>query len=101
MSRDRAWQKVDRRRWEAVRRRVLQRDGWKCRTCGRRGRLEVDHIKPQERGQSFVYDLDKLQTLCRGCHIRKTRRENQNRQARRTPERAKWRQLVDELREIR
>ena len=38
------------RRWEAVRRTVFERDGWRCRKCGRAGRLEVDHVVPLKRG---------------------------------------------------
>ena len=44
--------------------------------CQRPGRLEVDHIQPWHRGGS--HDLENLQTLCRGCHIEKTRRENRS-----------------------
>ena len=93
---DRVWHTVDRKRWRAVRRQVLNRDGWKCVKCGRRGRLEVDHIEPMHDGK-FVYDLDALQALCRGCHIRKTVSENRERQARLTPRQAAWRALVDEI----
>ena len=95
---DRLWHKVDKRRWRAVRKQVLDRDRWRCRACGRAGRLEVDHIQPVQAG-GLLYDLKNLQTLCRSCHIGKTRRENIDRQAQLTPERAKWRQLVDELRD--
>ena len=51
MAGGRAWDKVDRLRWGRVRRLVLARDGWRCRQCGRRGRLEVDHIEPQGEGE--------------------------------------------------
>ena len=96
---DRVWHTVDRKRWRAVRRQVLNRDGWKCRACGRRGRMEVDHVRPVQDGGE-VFNLKNLQTLCRPCHIRKTRRENIDRQAQHTPQRAKWRALVDEMRKI-
>ena len=33
-----------------IRRRVFRRDNWRCRPCGRRGRLQVDHIQPLHRG---------------------------------------------------
>ena len=83
------------RRWKAVRRAVFDRDGWRCVMCGLPGRLECDHVIPLERepGQS-VYDPNGLQTLCRSCHIEKTRREN-----RREPTEAerRWRELVSEL----
>ncbi len=64
-------------RWQAVRRAVFERDGWRCVACGRAGRLECDHITPFQRepGQD-PYDPNGLQTLCRSCHLAKTAREN-------------------------
>ena len=68
--------KIDRKRWARLRREVLNRDGWKCVKCGRRGRLEVDHILAMRFGGA-VYDLDNLQTLCRApCHFEKSALEN-------------------------
>ena len=83
------------RRWAAVRRAVLKRDDYRCVYCGRAGRLEVDHISPLQRepGQD-PYGPNGLQTLCRNCHIQKTRRENQRQL---TPAEAAWRALVAEL----
>ncbi len=80
------------RRWAAVRRAVLNRDNFRCVECGRAGRLEVDHISPLQRepGQD-PYAPTGLQTLCRNCHIQKTRRENQRQL---TPAEAAWRALV-------
>ena len=31
-------------RWAALRRFVLDRDGWRCQRCGRYGRMEVHHV---------------------------------------------------------
>ena len=83
------------RRWAAVRRFVFERDGWRCASCGRAGRLECDHVTPLERepGQD-PYDVSGLQTLCRACHIAKTRRENMRDL---TPAELAWRKLVAEL----
>ena len=68
--------KIDRKRWARLRREVLDRDGWRCVKCGRRGRLEVDHVIPMRFGGA-VYALENLQTLCRApCHFEKTAREN-------------------------
>ena len=55
-------------RWEAVRRAVFERDGWRCVECGRAGRLEVDHVQPLHKGGD-PWALDNLQSLCRRCHI--------------------------------
>ena len=83
------------RRWRAVRRAVLERDGWRCTACGRPGRLEVDHIRPLQRepGQD-PYDVNGLQSLCRSCHIAKTSRENRRELS---PAEAEWRDFVREL----
>ena len=77
---------LDRCRWVRVRRDVFKRDGYRCRECGRAGKLECDHITPLHRGGA-KYDLTNLQTLCRDCHIAKTARENE----RVDPERDAWR----------
>ena len=87
---------VDRRRWRRVRREVLDRDGWRCRTCGRAGRLEVDHVVPLEWGGA-PYDAGNCQALCRPCHFAKTAAEAA---AKRPPDagREAWAELVAELR---
>ena len=62
--------------WRAKRERILVRDAFVCRRCGRvvsGHEANVDHIVPLEDGGS---DADgNLQTLCRSCHGVKTRRE--------------------------
>ena len=84
-------------RWSTVRRAVFERDGYRCVMCGRAGRLEVDHVSPLQRepGQD-PYDPNGLQTLCRACHIEKTRRENRRPQK---PAEAAWQVLVASLQE--
>ncbi len=47
---------------------VLERDGYKCRQCGKRGDLEVHHIKPLSRGGSPA--PKNCLTLCVDCHIK-------------------------------
>ena len=84
---------VGSRRWARVRRVVLERDGYRCRACGKAGRLEVDHIRGLEL-QGLPWELGNLQTLCRGCHIRKTRRENRRPPS---PDEQRWQRLVGEL----
>lgn len=70
--------KLNRKRWQYVRRLVLDRDQWRCVKCERRGRLEVDHIKPLYQGGD-QYAIANLQTLCRPCHFAKTAAENRAR----------------------
>lgn len=75
-------------RWRRVRRAILERDSYRCRSCGRWGG-EVDHVVPLAAGGA-EYDPANLQTLCSGCHIRKTRRETRVE----SPEARDWRSLV-------
>ena len=60
------------RRWRALRQVILKRDSYRCRACGRAGRLEVDHIIPVMQGGEW-WDAAGLQTLCRACHFDKSR----------------------------
>ena len=90
--------RLDARRWAAVRREVLDRDGWRCRTCGGYGN-EVDHIESlQSNPEQDPYDPAGLQTLCRTHHIEKTRRENRREP---TPAEAEWHDFVAELTGLR
>ncbi len=50
----------------ALRRRVLARDGLRCRCCGSRHRKQIHHIIPVSKGGRTV--LANLITLCRTCH---------------------------------
>ena len=84
--------RLNNRRWARVRGRALDRDGWRCAACGGYGN-EVDHIVPLERGGA-PFDDGNLQSLCRGCHISKTRREAEA-AGRTTPGRAAWQSLVE------
>jgi 5-methylcytosine-specific restriction endonuclease McrA len=70
-----------------VKRRVFERDGWKCLRCGfavteseralqvsrerktARQFLTLDHVRPQSRGGAF--EIGNLQTLCNHCNQRK------------------------------
>lgn len=84
-----------RRRWAALRREILERDGWRCVQCGRAGRLEVDHAIPLHK-QGDPWAKSNLQTLCRSCHLAKTAKENRERHAP-TGERGALRALVTEM----
>ena len=79
------------KRWQRTRLAVFDRDGWRCVSCGKAGRLECDHVVPFEvdPGQD-PYDPDGCQTLDRGCHISKTAKENRQPD----PARDRWRRLV-------
>ena len=83
---------LDRRRWARLRRAIFQRDNYRCRLCGKAGRLECDHVVPLMRGGS-PYGPNNLQALCRQHHIEKTSRENE----RHDPARDAWRDWLDRL----
>lgn len=90
-------QKLNRRKWAQVRIKALTRDGYACVKCGKRGRLEVDHIVPVARG-GLPYDLDNLQTLCRPCHFAKTAKELQRLNRDSLPqEQQKWAEFIETL----
>ena len=86
---------LDRRKWNIVRARALQRDQRRCVLCSAYGRLEVDHIRPlADFPDQDAYALDSLQSLCRKCHFAKTAAEHEARNP--TPEYVhRWRALVD------
>ncbi|MFW5641777.1 MAG: HNH endonuclease [Roseicyclus sp.] len=82
-------------RWKTLRAAVLERDGYRCRSCGARGRLEVDHIKPVRTHPALAYEPGNLQALCPACHTRKTRIECGHPPP--DERREKWRQAVEAL----
>ena len=53
--------------WEKIRLTALNRDQWRCRECGKAGRLEVHHVIRLKDGGTN--DLSNLLTLCVGCHL--------------------------------
>lgn len=57
-------------KWDSIRQRILRRDNGKCRICGDVVKVQVDHIFSVQRG-GLPTD-DNLQTLCLGCHVKKT-----------------------------
>ena len=77
-------------RWRRLRLFVFDRDGWRCRSCGRPGRLECDHVRPVSQGGD-EWDPSNLQTQCRPCHFAKTRAE---RTPAPDPEREAWRRFI-------
>ena len=92
MSRHHQVKMKQRKRWQRVRQRVLNRDGWRCKRCGLRGRLEIHHVTPLHLGGDG-YALDNLETLCRGCHVIISAADNRRKL---TPAEEAWGQLVAE-----
>ena len=73
------------RRWQLARRAALERDGYRCRKCGKAGVLQVDHIQPLHAGGE-PYGLENLMALCVECHWNKSWTERGG-----TPEQLAWR----------
>lgn len=73
------------RRWRKVRDMAKARDAMMCQRCKANGTITiigkkardyaVDHIKPRKLWSELDLTLDNLQTLCRRCHDKKTREE--------------------------
>ncbi len=83
------------KRWKVLRHEILERDGWKCRRCGSRKCLEVDHIRPVRNDPGRAFDKANLQSLCCPCHTRKTRIECGHPEP--SPERRAWSNAVASL----
>lgn len=49
---------------------VLERDGYKCRTCGSTKYLHAHHIKTWDSHPELRLDIDNGKTLCRTCHYK-------------------------------
>ena len=52
--------------WRRLRLKIIERDGWRCRKCGRPGQLHVHHLQPVHLGGSDA--PENLVTWCRSCH---------------------------------
>lgn len=83
------------KRWQVLRMEILERDGFRCKECGGRGRLEVDHIKSVRTNPELSFDPDNLQALCPSCHTKKTNIERGRPPPR--EDRQEWREAVEAL----
>ena len=61
--------RIPTRIWESLRRATFDRDGYRCRECGKAGALEAHHTIPLESWPDQPMSVDGLLTLCRACHI--------------------------------
>lgn len=59
--------------WDQIRKAVLTRDNYICRSCKRKDNLTVDHIV--QLSQGGTNNLENLQTLCKYCHEKKDNRK--------------------------
>ena len=58
------------KRFQAIRKKVLERDKFCCFDCGSRERLHVHHVIPIRDDASLAYDIDNLVVLCPKCHVK-------------------------------
>jgi 5-methylcytosine-specific restriction endonuclease McrA len=54
---------------KSMRRRVFERDGYRCRKCPESADLTIDHVLPVVMGGTGAFE--NLQTLCRTCNQNK------------------------------
>jgi 5-methylcytosine-specific restriction endonuclease McrA len=54
--------------YAAIRRQVLERDGWRCQVCGSSAKLQVHHLR--RRSKLGGDESENLISLCSGCHRR-------------------------------
>lgn len=82
--------------WSFMRRYILVRDEFTCQQCGRQltpYELDIDHIIPISEG-GHPFDPKNLQTLCKSCHITKTRMEKERQQLKNSQELEKLKKLL-------
>jgi len=86
------------KRWQVLRHEILERDKWTCVCgCGRRTRLEIDHVQPVRLRPDLAFDPANLQTLAAPCHTKKTRIECGHPPPVRSPARDAWAEAVADL----
>ena len=69
------WERFATPEYAAWRRAVLERDGYRCRACGRQCRkhergLAAHHVLAWSTHPASRFDVDNGLTLCRDCHMR-------------------------------
>lgn len=81
-------------RWQKLRLRVFERDGWKCVECGNsKITLHVHH--EEYNGDPWSISIDKLRCLCSTCHNKKHSPPPPSLEA----YRAAWKQTMDRINE--
>lgn len=53
------------------RRRVFERDGYRCRESARGGRLHAHHVRPWADEPEMRFDIENGLTLCVDCHAKR------------------------------
>jgi 5-methylcytosine-specific restriction endonuclease McrA len=58
--------RLDLERYRELKKRILERDGWRCQQCGRCDQLQIHHMI--RRSQSGPDCDENLIVLCSSCH---------------------------------
>lgn len=61
--------------WPSIRRKIIKRDGYRCKICSREENLTVHHILPtslclHSSEMDYLRSSFNLVTLCEGCHAK-------------------------------
>lgn len=54
--------------YKKFRKKIIERDNYRCINCGASDRLEVHHIKPASKFPEQIMDESNVITLCVSCH---------------------------------
>ena len=67
--------RINLKRWRALRMAQFDAAGWRCVKCGKGGHLELDHITPLHIDPlQDAYSVSGTQVMCRPCHFSTSRR---------------------------
>ena len=58
---------------DKIKKEILKRCGRKCELCGSKGKIEIDHFIPKEKGGQST--MENANALCAGCNDRKCSKE--------------------------
>ncbi len=64
-----------RRGMRDIRPQIMARDGYRCRVCAGRKRLEMHHIIPVWARPDLILEPENIATICRACHLKTYGRE--------------------------
>jgi hypothetical protein len=68
-----SFNKLERERFRStVQKQVFERDNYCCVLCGKKGRLQVDHIERWADKPELRFILKNCRTLCESCHYQIT-----------------------------
>lgn len=59
-------------KWKNLRKRVIEKYGYKCNYCGSTEKIAIDHIKPYSKFPELALEFSNLQPLCKSCNSKKS-----------------------------